>query len=290
MGIPNMDMVLNGDIVDMLELLGRGSRLSPQHNAFWGTLAGANKMGDSIFYLRGNHDFVIPPVNFFKKGIRYRNTTLETLAEHGDRYDPTNFPPGLNNFGSKLVVRLVAQAENFFTLIPGFKNGGIYDLAGLDNLQPLTRKELRAFLLTRFRRGGGLIRLLAAFAQFGGFNKADDSKGYRGALKLAAQQPPPKVNRSWLTVFGHTHVPIAVPNVHYNTASWLPALIKASKKNESLLDFVTFLLVYADPQTGKRIEEFYGAFFATCNNPVLVRFKPGVVNMIRSQMGYKPLP
>lgn len=136
-GITSLDVVLNGDIVDVLELIGRRTRISPIHRGFWATCAAARASGDRVFYLAGDHDFVIPPGPWVP-GFTYANPALRVVAEHGHRFDPTNWPPGLMSVGSRLVSGLLpglggtAQLEVEALLNTGILGGGNGKWATLD--------------------------------------------------------------------------------------------------------------------------------------------------------------
>ncbi len=98
-----LDVVLNGDTINMLELKGRGSSLvSAKHKLLFRTLAAAQEHAN-IHWLRGNHDYVVPSGPWLA-GEFYVNPRLQVLAEHGDFWDGECWPPGPDNKGSRLVL------------------------------------------------------------------------------------------------------------------------------------------------------------------------------------------
>jgi len=55
-----LDVVLNGDVINFLDLKGRGGTyVSPRHAPFFRGLAALRDRA-SVFWLRGNHDYVFP--------------------------------------------------------------------------------------------------------------------------------------------------------------------------------------------------------------------------------------
>ena len=288
-GINAFDIVLNGDTIDMLELIGRGSLLSPVHAGFFGTLAAARAAGNQVYYLRGNHDFVVPPGPWIP-GVVYANAGLTTLAEHGDFWDPFNWPPGLGNPGSILVTTITAGLETIPTgATLAIPPAAIYELAGLDNVRPFNAGELTAFFQ---RRIGLATRILfptvaalvdaatLALRAFGG--QADDISGLIGAV--VRRLIPGFIG--WTQVQGHTHIPVAIPLTYYNTATWTPYIVTAAG-NESILERFPFLMVYRNPTTGVRVEEYFivevrgGRRLAVLSNRARV-------NRLRRRLGYRP--
>lgn len=294
-GITELDIVLSGDIVDFLEMRARGSRLSPQHFGFFGTLAAARDQGHRVYYLRGNHDFIIPPGPWTRTGAIYANAILRTHAEHGDRYDALNWPPGFLSTGSQLV-RLVSPAENVVT--PLSNTESVYLFAALDNLRPLIADVLQKFLAARTGNvavRGQVLPLLNFLARLKGFNSADDLEGFRQAIQVRLQRR----FFNWITVQGHTHIPIAIPTVHYNTGSWLSTVVYVKRapllpflrEFEAVFDWLPFLLVYNDPNTNPvvRREEFYTLEGMPQANRLTLRNQAGV-NEIRRRMGHPSAP
>ncbi|MBV9121956.1 MAG: hypothetical protein JO112_01190, partial [Planctomycetes bacterium] len=138
-----LDVVLNGDVINFLDLKGRGGTLlSSQHAPFFRGLAALRERA-VVFWLRGNHDYVVPS-GPWRTGEFYVNSTLRTLAEHGDFWDKENWPPGPTNKGSRLVIELGAAFEVHADVA---RDGTIqYLMSGLDNLRPWSNKAVEGFL------------------------------------------------------------------------------------------------------------------------------------------------
>jgi hypothetical protein len=212
-----------------------------------------------------------------------------TLAEHGDFFDPFNWPPGLNNPGSRLVTTVTAGLETLptdFTLLPP---AAIYELAGVDNVRPFSAGALAAFLQRRVGLGTRLLlptvaatidAATLAIQNFGG--QADDISGLVGGL---LRRIIPRF-LGWLQVQGHTHIPCAIPTVYYNTGTWTSYLVAAGGV-ESILDRFPFLLVYLNPATGVRVEEFLIIEFRGAR-PIAVLTGRGRANRLRTRVGYRP--
>ena len=301
-GAPRADIVLNGDLIDQLELIGRATTLSPKHNAFFGTAAAARAAGHQVFYLRGNHDFVVPP-GPWTPGAFYANSALTTFAEHGDRWDPSNWPPGLGNTGSQLVVDFLPLLFGPGAAFLGSlgladlevqRIGGVLELAGLDNLRPFAGNAVTAFFARRtvFTRavargllgfaGAAVARFLIDQLAQQIIGPPDDSGGVIGARmrRRGARFT------NWLMVQGHTHVPCAIPRVYYNTGTWTPALV-APANVEVVLRAFPFLLVYHQPGRG-RVEEYYTLNFPFGQRPQALRRNAASVRALRTGLGYPP--
>jgi len=291
LGIPRFDIVLNGDTIDMLELIGRGSTLSPVHNGFFGALAATRAAGNTVYYLRGNHDFVVPPSPLWIPGVFYANGSLQTFAEHGDFHDPFNWPPGLGNPGSIFVVGAGAGIETLVTDFTIFPPAWVYELAGIDNVRPFSAATITGFLRARV----GLATRVLAPAVAAAINAADlaarifgglpnDFQGVTGALRrfLSARF------FQWLQVQGHTHIPLALPSYYYNTGTWTPYIITAGGV-ETILETFPFLLVYLNPATGRRTEEFFLVQFAAGGRATATLSSRARVNRLRVRLGYRRL-
>ncbi len=241
-----LDIVLNGDVINFLELKGRGSTyVSGRHALFFRALA-ALRDEATVFWLRGNHDYVVPS-GPWRPGEFYENPTLRVLAEHGDFWDKENWPPGPANKGSRLAIE-AGSAFEVHALVS--KKGCVhYLMSGVDNLRPWNNAAVEAFL-DRRAKYSDVAFLAAALARLKYVGAADDSAAYQGAL-----QRRKKKYSDWLMVQGHTHVPAAAPGVYYNLGTWISTLV-AVKAKESQLDAFPFLLVYVDPD-GRRIEEYF---------------------------------
>ena len=273
----HLDLVLNGDIVNMLELKGRGSTLvSVKHKLLFHTLAVAHATLD-VYWLRGNHDYIVP-VGPWQLGEFYVNEKLQILAEHGDFWDSECWPPGPENNGSRLVIEIGALFESTATLD---RQGSIeYLMSGIDNLRPWTKKAIQSFL-DRRRKHSDVARVAAAIARMRFMGAADDYGGYQGALKRRKSRFP-----GWLMVQGHTHVPAFVPGVYYNTGSWIPTLIQRDGQEEHL-EMFPFLLVYRDA-LGRRLEEYYTVQDAEPGRSTMIQLEnEQSIEALRRTYGYK---
>ncbi len=122
-------------------------------------------------------------------------------------------------------------------------------MAGIDNLRPWNDEAIEGFLDRRSKLSDVAL-LGAAISRLHFLGAADDYAGYEGALARRK-----KLYRDWLVVQGHTHVPAFVPNVYYNTGSWIPTLVEM-KGQESHIEAFPFVLLTTDAE-GKRIEEYF---------------------------------
>jgi UDP-2,3-diacylglucosamine pyrophosphatase LpxH len=241
-----LDVVLNGDVINFLELKGRGSTLvSPKHKQLFRTLAVARAFAD-VHWLRGNHDYVVP-TGTWNTGEFYVNPELKILAEHGDFWDGECWPPGPENKGSRLVIEAGALFEVIASLQP--KHAIKYIMAGIDNLRPWDDNAIEEFLDRRSKLSD-IALLAAAVSRLHFLGAADDYAGYQGAFTRRKKLYP-----DWLMVQGHTHVPAFVPRVYYNTGSWIATLVALEGKEKHIEAF-PFLLAYLDAD-GVRKEEYY---------------------------------
>src|SRR5581483_3647502 len=138
-----LDVVLNGDVINFLELKGRGGTMvSPKHRSVFRAMAAARRRR-KVFWLRGNHDYQVPE-GPWRRGEFYANEGLRVLAEHGDFWDKENWPPGPDNKGSRLIIEAGAAFEGQPTVLKG---GTVkYLLAGIDNLRPWNNDAIERFL------------------------------------------------------------------------------------------------------------------------------------------------
>jgi|GEM_PF-4721365 len=274
-----LDVVLNGDVINFLELKGRGSTpLSRKHLPFFRTLFAARTLAD-VYWLRGNHDYVVPS-GPWKAGEFYVNRGITTLAEHGDFWDPQNWPPGPGNKGSRLVI----EAGGAFEVHAGVIHDGAikYLMSGVDNLRPWNNVAAKKFL---DRRGAWSdIALIAALlVRLESVGTADDSAAFKGACSRRQGR-----FENWLMVQGHTHVPAAVPGVYYNTGAWIDTLVDLEGE-ESLVEDYPFLLVYRGAD-GRRVEEYYTAGYVAPGAFPRVRMEDqATVNARRVSYGYQPI-
>ena len=181
-----LDVVLNGDIINVLELKGRGSALvSPKHKLLFRALAAVRAMAD-VFWLRGNHDYVVP-TGPWQNGEFYVNPHLQLLAEHGDFWDKQNWPPGPDNKGSRLVIEAAAlfevqaQVQRDHTVK--------YLLSGIDNLRPLTNDTIEGFL-DRRSKFSDVAALAALIARLHFLGAADDYAAYEGGAGAPQEGVP----------------------------------------------------------------------------------------------------
>lgn len=275
------DVVLVGDVINFLEMKGRGATLvGRSHAPFFRALAAVRDQA-SVIWLRGNHDYVVPS-GPWRRGEFYTNPMLRTLAEHGDFWDRENWPPGPTNNGSKLAIELGGPYEVHASVM---REGTIrYLFSGVDNLRPWSNDALRAFL-DRRSKYSDVAALSALLARMEDVGAADDSDALRGAELRRRKEP----YRDWLMVQGHTHVPAMLPGAYYNLGTWISTLV-APKGKERQVEAFPFLLVYIDPN-GRRVEEYY----------IVSRDRPGAtpravlqtadsVNALRVEFGYSKVP
>ena len=276
-----VDLVLNGDIINMLELQGRGSTLvSPKHKLLFRTLAVAQAVAD-VYWLRGNHDYVVPS-GPWKSGEFYVNPQLQLLAEHGDFWDKETWPPGPENKGSELVLEVGALFEVQATVQSD--HAIKFLMSGIDNLRPWSNDAIQGFLDRRSRLSD-VAKFAAAVSRLKFLGAADDYGGYEGALARRK-----KAYAEWLMVQGHTHVPAFVPGVYYNTGSWISTLVALDGKERHIEAF-PFLLVYLDRQ-GIRREEYYTLRRIGPNDvPIIALETADSINELRKEYGYdRPIP
>jgi UDP-2,3-diacylglucosamine pyrophosphatase LpxH len=272
---PKFDLVLNGDIVDQLEMMARNTTLHDTHKGFFSICNGLRNNGHKVFYVRGNHDYVVPP-GPWQKGTAYENTYLTTFAEHGDMFDKRNWPPGPDSWGSKFVLGNLlpgfpspADIETLIFKGPEGKFKAWY--SGMDNV---ATSDLKYFML----KGKGfniLDNFLSAIAlNFSTYQDVIDEMerldpgsipDVRGALFRTLIKYP-----DYLMVQGHTHVPVSIPGSFYNTGTWTPHVKVLKDVRHSLLTGINkrpdaesfnsinpFLLVYKKDGDANRTEEFY---------------------------------
>lgn len=275
-----IDIVLAGDVINYLELKGRGGTLVGRaHAPFFRALAAVRDQAN-VFWLRGNHDYVVPS-GPWRRGEFYVNSLLRTLAEHGDYWDKQNWPPGPTNEGSKLAIELGGPYEVHASVM---REGTIrYLFSGLDNMRPWSSASIKGFL-DRRAKYSDVAALSAILARFDNVGAADDSEAYRGARQRRKKAP----YRDWLMVQGHTHVPAIVPDVYYNLGTWIATLV-APEGREKQIEAFPFLLVYLDPN-GRRVEEFYVVSVDRPGAaPRAVLQSAESVNALRKTFGYPAL-
>lgn len=272
-----LDIVLNGDVLNMLDLKGRGGTYVARcHAPFFRALAVVRERA-TVYWLRGNHDYVVPSGPWLS-GEFYVNDALRTLAEHGDFWDKENWPPGPTNKGSRLVIELGSA----FEVHPNVGEDGTisYLMSGVDNLRPWNNASVKRFLDPRSKYSD-VAALSALLSRLKYVGAADDSAAYQGALQRRTEK-----YRDWLMVQGHTHVPAAVPGVYYNLGSWISTLLTLKGK-ESQIEAFPFLLVYLDP-AGPRVEEYYVIHRDGPDSPAFaVLQSPDSVNELRKAFGYQ---
>lgn len=278
-GSPHLDVVLNGDVINFLELKGRGGTLvSPKHLPLFRALDALQGRA-VVYWLRGNHDYVVPP-GPWRRGEFYVNPQLQTLVEHGDFWDKENWPPGVSSKGSRLVLEAVAA----FEALANVTDEGClkYLMSGVDNLRPVSDQALKAFL-DRRRKYSEVAWLAALLARLKILGAADDSAAYQGALTRREQK-----YRAWLMVQGHTHIPAFAAGLYYNTGSWIPSLV-APDGEERHLEVFPFLLIYLG-QDGQRVEEYYTACQEGPDEaPTATLHTESSINALRKEYGYKEL-
>jgi hypothetical protein len=274
-----LDVVLNGDVLNFLDLKGRGGTfVSERHAPFFRGLA-ALESPAAVYWLRGNHDYVVP-TGPWHDGEFYINPGLQTLAEHGDFWDKENWPPGPANKGSRLII----EAGSAFEVNAIVSEQGAIDylMSGIDNLRPWNNPAVQGFLKRRGKYSD-VAALGAILTRLKYVGAADDSAAYAGALERRQGK-----YRDWLMVQGHTHVPAAVPGIYYNLGTWITSLI-APKGKEAQVEVFPFLLVYLDPD-GRRVEEY---FIVRRNeaggDPRAFLQTPASVDELRKEFGYPPM-
>lgn len=275
-----IDVVLDGDVLNFLDLKGRGGTfVGRRHAPFFRALAGMQGRA-TVFWLRGNHDYVVPS-GPWRRGEFYINRHLQTLAEHGDFWDKENWPPGPNNKGSRFVIEACSAFEVHASVM---KDGTItYLMSGLDNMRPLNDDAVEGFL-DRRSKYSEVAALTALLARFKSIGTADDSAAYEGAQRRRKRGP----YRDWLMIQGHTHVPAMVPHVYYNLGTWISTLV-APEGKETQIEAFPFLLVYLDAD-GRRVEEYYVARRDQAGmTPRVTLQSAQMVNELRGEFGYGPI-
>ncbi len=274
-----LDVVMNGDVINFLELKGRGgTTVSMKHRPLFCALAAARRWGE-VYWLRGNHDYIVPE-GPWQTGEFYVNAGLRVLAEHGDFWDKENWPPGPDNKGSRLIIEGGAAFEGKATVLD---DGAVkFLLSGIDNLRPWSDDAIKGFL-DRRARFSDTAALAAVLARFKYLGAADDRAPYRGAIKRRRRG-----YADWLMVQGHTHVPAAVPGVYYNTGSWITTLV-APGGEEGQVESFPFLLVSAAAD-GRRVEEYFTVSEESPGGKARAHLHTAEsVNRLRAKYGYEPL-
>jgi UDP-2,3-diacylglucosamine pyrophosphatase LpxH len=277
---PKLDVILGGDVINFLELKGRGGTfVSRKHRGFYRTLAALGARGD-VFWLRGNHDYVVPS-GPWRRGEFYANPVLRTLVEHGDFWDKENWPPGPGNKGSRLAL----EAGSAFEVHASVTDKGEikYLMSGVDNLRPWSNDAIEAFL-DRRSKYSDVAAVSAVLSRTKFLGAADDSAAYKGALERRRKGK----YRDWLMVQGHTHVPAYVPGVYINTGCWISTLVAPDDKERHVESF-PFVLVYQGAD-GRRVEEYYTADQPTADAiPTATLHTEESVNELRQEYGYQKL-
>ena len=289
-GISRIDFVLNGDTIDLLELLARGSTLSKRHTALFQLCHWLRSQGHGVYYVVGNHDWIIPPGPWTPAAC-YGNSVLETFAEHGDRYDRFNWPRGISSTGAQLVLGTNVFGYSIGRLETRVDKKGpglAYFMAGLDNLRPFDDKTIGDFIEAHYVPGmfpsiasaaAAKSLFIGLLAGIGFAGQADDRSGYAGAQWMRTAG----AYKGWLMVQGHTHVPVAIPRVYYNTGTFTPTLVRPG--NETLIEAFPFLLVMS--VNGNRREEFRTA--QAVSNSSMMRNRAAVNRLRKHVFGYDPL-
>ena len=272
------DVVLNGDVIDFLALKGRGgSYVSRRHLPLFRALA-ALRGRAGVYWLRGNHDHAVP-AGPWERGEFYVNPALRVLAEHGDRWDETNWPPGPTTKGSRLVLEMGSAFEVRASVAD---DGTLhYLMAGLDNVRPLSDDAINGFL-DRRAKYSDVAAVAAALSRLKFVGSADDSAAYRGATER--RKLPDYAD--WLMVQGHTHVPAAVPDEYYNLGTWMSTLV-GHRRAETQIEAFPFLVAYPGAD-GRRVEEFFVVRRADDQSPPVATLQsPDMVTELRKEFGYK---
>ncbi len=278
-GRPKLDVVLGGDVINFLELKGRGGTfVSAKHRPFYRTLDALRGRGE-VYWLRGNHDYVVPH-GPWKRGEFYANPTLQTLVEHGDFWDKENWPPGPGNKGSRLAIEAGSPFEVHASVSKECEIK--YLMSGVDNLRPWNNDAIEAFL-DRRSKVSDVAAIAAVLTRLDYVGAADDSAAYKGALKRRKGE-----YADWLMIQGHTHVPALDPGVYHNTGCWISTLV-APKGEERHVEKFPFVLVYLG-QDGGRVEEYYTADQPTPDAVATAMLHTEEsVNELRKEFGYQPL-
>jgi UDP-2,3-diacylglucosamine pyrophosphatase LpxH len=289
LGIPKIDIVLNGDIFDLLEMLSRGAPWSKRHLPLFEVCDWANSNGHRVYYLCGNHDWIVPP-GPWTAARWYVHQAMRVLVEHGDRFDRFNWPKGVSSMGAQLVLGTNIFAYSIGRLEIRADMAGlglVYRMAGIDNVRPFDDKTITEFIRRHYAPGmfpniataDAAKVLFINLLQAAGFvGHADDSFCLKGARWMQAGGN----YAGWLMVHGHTHIPVAVPNIYYNTGTFTATIVLPG--NETLIEQLPFLFLYHDG-TGARKEEFYTV---APTGKGLLRNR-GAVNRLRETVyGYPP--
>jgi UDP-2,3-diacylglucosamine pyrophosphatase LpxH len=273
-----LDVVLNGDVIDFLALRGRGGTyVSPRHAPLFRALAALAGRSE-VVWLRGNHDHVVPE-GPWRRGEFFVHPGLRVLAEHGDFWDKSNWPPGTESRGSRLVLEMAGSFEVRGSVMKGGQV--LYLMSGLDNVRPLSDGAINSFL-DRRAKYSDVAATAAALARLKFVGSADDSAAYKGALKRRKSED----YRDWLMVQGHTHVPAAVPGAYYNLGTWISTLVGRGRRKEEQIEAFPFLLTYPGAG-GERVEEYFVARRpAEGGPPTAVLHSAEMVDELRAEFGY----
>jgi hypothetical protein len=275
-----LDIVLNGDVINFLELIGRGGTfVAPCHALFFRALATVGEQA-TVYWLRGNHDYVVPS-GPWRAGEFYVNPALRTMADHGDFWDKENWPPGPANKGSSFAIEVGSAFEVHASVTK--KATLKYLMSGIDNLRPWNTAAVKGFL-DRRSKYSDVAAVASIIARLKNVGAADDSAAYQGALERRKGKWA-----DWLMVQGHTHVPAAVPGVYYKLGTWIPTLV-ANDGKETNIEAFPCLFVYVDPD-GRRVEEYFIIRQDVPGvNPHAILQTADSVNVLRKTFGYPPLP
>lgn len=318
-GVQGVDLVLNGDTIDILELQSRATPFA--HANFIGLLQSFGSItGNQVFYILGNHDPI--PLNLpapIKITTSYWNPKLNTYATHGHQFDSLN--ANSTAIGSK-IAKLAGSLET------SSGSGKTFPYRLIDNIKPLNYDTLVAYLYSRVPAPVRLtLQLRRKMAHFIGLSSGfpfgnnivqeldeligrsvipDDGDGYleteanniaqgKSAPNLRAGTYPSRI------VFGHTHVPCA-RGPYFNTGTW-GALYSihwptnnrpANKAVETYLDLNPFLYIFLNPATNQVMEEphYYNITSSTSLPGPLIRTPtqlpeiktPSAINSLRRSL------
>ncbi|MFC1726572.1 hypothetical protein ACFL4T_13195 [candidate division KSB1 bacterium] len=307
-GAPGVELVLNGDTIDLWEMIGRGTGFA--HPGFLGLLNAFRQIpGNNIVAITGNHDWILPALPIWNVAAAYWNPVLETYATHGHQWDNLN-----NNPANPVCIgRNIAQIQGQIEPNPGsrFFNRP-FPFCLIDNIKPLSYKQLSAFINNRLSGWGKLLkffavpRLIRRIANQLGPLVIEDNDDYLikaandiAAGRIIAPGLPAGAGPAKRIVFGHTHMP-AFQIPYFNTASWTPMLaftfIKRGRwpfrrqiATETLMDLNPQLHIYKNINIGRIVERMY--YYNTA-----VPFGPGInpqqqtrltVQALRRALGYR---
>jgi hypothetical protein len=272
-----LDFVMNGDIIDELELKGRGTPLSPKHTYFRKLCRWLINKGHKPYYIRGNHDPFVRG-GPWTIGNLYSNGAITTIAEHGDAYDPLNSPPGYTSIGSRLVIRMAPWEVHKALFNPG---AGEFVFSAVDNVRPTTWGTWGAFILSH-----GLGHPAAAI----GYDPADNDLG--GMVGTFRPGGKGFAYPGWLVTQGHTHVPVMDPNKFYNTGTWIDTVLFRQGAGvgvqETILRVFPFLIVFRDT-AGKRSEHFFTVNVPDSGQAIIARRSRAMINRLRTALGCPPV-